>query len=82
MRDRTGFTLIELLVVVSIIAVLASMLLPAIGLVRTAARTARCTSGLRQMGMANVAYTTDWEGWYVPYVKIVSGSMVSYWWQN
>lgn len=82
MRDRAGFTLIELLVVVSIIAVLAGMLLPAVGLVRTAAYTARCTSGLRQMGMANVAYNSDWEGWYVPYVKIVGGSMVAYWWQN
>lgn len=61
-RRPGGFTLIELLVVVSIIAVLAAMLLPAIGLVRTAARTASCGSSLRQIGMAFAAYADDQEG--------------------
>lgn len=62
-----GFSLIELLVVVSIIAVLAGMLLPAIGLVRDAARSASCSSNLRQLGMSFHAYADENEGRFPPY---------------
>jgi prepilin-type N-terminal cleavage/methylation domain-containing protein/prepilin-type processing-associated H-X9-DG protein len=61
---RRGFTLIELLVVVSIIAVLASMLLPAIKLVREAANQTSCASNLRQLALASFAYANDNDGWY------------------
>lgn len=57
--NRNAFTLIELLVVVSIIAILAAMLLPAIGLVKTAARQATCASNIRQVGASYLAYSTD-----------------------
>jgi prepilin-type N-terminal cleavage/methylation domain-containing protein len=57
-----AFTLIELLVVISIIAVLAAMLLPAIGMVREASRSAVCQSNLRQFGIAAGTYSSDWEG--------------------
>lgn len=61
-RHGCGFTLIELLVVVSIIALLVSLLLPALGLVRSAARTATCASGMRQIGLALTAYSIEYDG--------------------
>jgi prepilin-type N-terminal cleavage/methylation domain-containing protein/prepilin-type processing-associated H-X9-DG protein len=63
---RRGFSLIELLVVISIIAVLAAMLLPTIGLVRAAAHAARCSSNLRQLQFANLQYANDWPGMFAP----------------
>jgi len=75
---RRAFTLIELLVVVSIISVLAAMLLPAIGLVRDAARAAACASNLRQVGLALTDYAGGNEG-LLPYWKVAAADLGTAW---
>lgn len=58
---RRGFTLIELLVVIAIIAILAAILFPVFARARETARGANCKSNLKQIAMAVMMYTQDYE---------------------
>ncbi len=69
-RARQGFTLIELLVVISIIAILAGMLLPVIGMVREMANQQKCGKNQSQLMGACVAYAQQEEtAWPSPWTN-------------
>ena len=63
---KRRFTLIELLVVITIIAILSSLLLPALSSARDAAKQISCKSQLRQIGTLVSVYNSD-NGEYFPY---------------
>lgn len=67
MKRRYGFTLVELLVVIGIIAVLISVLLPALGKAQAAALKVQCGSQLRQIATGAFQYAADWKGSLPPF---------------
>src|SRR5438874_7363740 len=60
-RTQSAFTLIELLVVIAIIAILAAILFPVFGRARENARRSSCQSNLKQLGIAIMQYTQDYD---------------------
>jgi prepilin-type N-terminal cleavage/methylation domain-containing protein len=65
-RNRKGFTLVELLVVIGIIALLISILLPALSRARDQANTVVCASGERQLYNVIMNYAADYHGSIIP----------------
>ena len=64
---KSAFTLIELLTVIAIIGILAAIIIPTVGSVRNKAKSVRCTSNLRQIGIAIRVFANDSKGMMVPY---------------
>jgi prepilin-type N-terminal cleavage/methylation domain-containing protein len=63
-NSNKAFTLIELLVVIAIIAILAAILFPVFAKARERAKQSSCISNLKQIGIAMLTYTSDWEDKY------------------
>jgi len=61
-QSRKGFTLVELLTVIAIIGILAAIIIPVVGNVRSSARTAQGVSNLRQIAIATLAFSGENKG--------------------
>ncbi len=75
---RRGFTLVELLVVIAIIALLMSILMPALARARSQAKVVLDLSNLRQWGIIWQMYTSDYDGYFNP----GDGSINSFEWME
>jgi prepilin-type N-terminal cleavage/methylation domain-containing protein/prepilin-type processing-associated H-X9-DG protein len=65
-QKKSGFTLVELLVVIAIIALLLSILMPSLQKAKELAKQVVCGSRQKQLGLAVMTYSNDYDGWVMP----------------
>jgi prepilin-type processing-associated H-X9-DG protein/prepilin-type N-terminal cleavage/methylation domain-containing protein len=65
-KGKRGFSLVEVMVVVSTVSVVMAVTMPAINTARSRARAIVCRSNVRQLVLANIGYSNDHDGYYVP----------------
>jgi prepilin-type N-terminal cleavage/methylation domain-containing protein len=78
---KRGFTLIELLVVIAIIAILAAILFPVFAQAKLAAKKTVSLSNLKQIGLASLMYSNDYDDYTMPAYYSQNGfASINYWW--
>jgi len=77
--NKKAFTLVELLVVIATIALLMSILMPALSVARAQGKAAVCKSNIRQLVLANIGYATENDGSYAPAALDIIGANKHRW---
>jgi prepilin-type N-terminal cleavage/methylation domain-containing protein/prepilin-type processing-associated H-X9-DG protein len=73
LRNVRAFTMVEILVALAIVSVLIAFLAPALGAAKEKANRAKCSSNMRQIGVAQFLYANDHEGWFWDFDHVVAG---------